>query len=411
MNNNWEYKKIGDICIVERGGSPRPINQFITDDENGINWIKIGDTTESMYITETAQKIKPEGMKKSRYVQPGDFLLSNSMSFGRPYILKIDGCIHDGWLVLRDKDDLFDKRFLYYYLSSKTTYEKFKSMAVGGVVNNLNSEMVRKVDVPIPSKMEQAKTADVLDKLNSVIVMYQQEIQKLDKLIQARFVEMFGDPVQNTKGWSIDTCKNLTSKIGSGATPKGGRESYCTEGIAFVRSMNVYNNRFEYGDLAFINDEQANKLSNVMVQHKDVLLNITGASVARCCIVPDELIPARVNQHVAIVRCKEKILPEFLCSMFTEDNYQKLLWRIATSGGATREAITKQHIENLVLIVPPMKLQEDYVRFSERVNKSKFVIHKFLYCTTHNTQSIIKPRPNTKESGKTRGGKPYADEF
>ncbi|MFR9099066.1 MAG: hypothetical protein ACLVI9_04535, partial [Anaerostipes hadrus] len=97
--------------------------------------------------------------------------------------------------------------------------------------------------------------------------------------------------------------------------------------------------------------------------------------------------------------------------MFTEDNYQKLLWRIATSGGATREAITKQQIENLVLIVPPMKLQEDYVRFSERVNKSKFVIHKFLYCTTHNTQSIIKPRPNTKESGKTRGGKPYADEF
>ncbi len=411
MNNNWEYKKIGDICIVERGGSPRTFNKFITDDENGINWIKIGDTTESMYITETAQKIKPEGMKKSRYVQPGDFLLSNSMSFGRPYILKIDGCIHDGWLVLRDKDDLFDKRFLYYYLSSKTTYEKFKSMAVGGVVNNLNSEMVRKVDVPIPSKMEQAKTADVLDKLNSVIVMYQQEIQKLDKLIQARFVEMFGDPVQNTKGWSIDTCKNLTSKIGSGATPKGGRESYCTEGIAFVRSMNVYNNRFEYGDLAFINDEQANKLSNVMIQHKDVLLNITGASVARCCIVPDELIPARVNQHVAIVRCKEKILPEFLCSMFTEDNYQKLLWRIATSGGATREAITKQQIENLVLIVPPMKLQEDYVRFSERVNKSKFVIHKFLYCTTHNTQSIIKPRPNTKESGKTRGGKPYADEF
>ena len=200
--------------------------------------------------------------------------------------------------------------------------------------------------------------------------MKKRELAKFDSLIQARFVEMFGDPVQNTKGWSIDTCKNLTSKIGSGATPKGGRESYCTEGIAFVRSMNVYNNRFEYGDLAFINDEQANKLSNVTVEHKDVLLNITGASVARCCIVPDELIPARVNQHVAIVRCKEKILPEFLCSMFTEDNYQKLLWRIATSGGATREAITKQQIENLVLIVPPMKLQEDYVRFSERVNKS-----------------------------------------
>ena len=113
MDTKWRYEKIGDVCIVERGGSPRPIDSYITEDSNGINWIKIGDTDSSMYITKTEQKIKPEGMKKSRYVKPGDFLLSNSMSFGRPYILKIDGCIHDGWLVLRDEQELFDKRFLY----------------------------------------------------------------------------------------------------------------------------------------------------------------------------------------------------------------------------------------------------------------------------------------------------------
>ena len=169
MNRNWDYKKIGDVCTVERGGSPRPIDKFITDADDGINWIKIGDTTDSMYITETAQKIIPEGMKKSRYVKPGDFLLSNSMSFGRPYILAIDGCIHDGWLVLRDDKNLFDKRFLYYYLSSASTYNKFKSMAVGGVVNNLNSEMVRGVEVPIPSKDDQSEIADLLDNLKRVI--------------------------------------------------------------------------------------------------------------------------------------------------------------------------------------------------------------------------------------------------
>ena len=134
----WPQVKIGDVCIVERGGSPRPIDKYITNAEDGINWIKIGDADDSMYITSTAQKIIPEGAKKSRYVQPGDFLLSNSMSFGRPYILKIDGCIHDGWLVLRDKNGLLDKRFLYYYLSAPVTYQKFKSLAVGGVVNNLN---------------------------------------------------------------------------------------------------------------------------------------------------------------------------------------------------------------------------------------------------------------------------------
>ena len=95
----WKYQRIGDVCTVERGGSPRPIDDYITKSSNGINWIKIGDTTDSMYITHTEQKIKPEGMKKSRFVHAGDFLLSNSMSFGRPYILAIDGCIHDGWLI------------------------------------------------------------------------------------------------------------------------------------------------------------------------------------------------------------------------------------------------------------------------------------------------------------------------
>ena len=169
MEKLWKYKKIGEVCIVERGASPRPIDKYITDNESGINWIKIGDTSDSMYITETAQKIIVEGMKKSRYVKPGDFLLSNSMSFGRPYILKIDGCIHDGWLVLRDENALFDKRFLYYYLSSKTTYKKLKSMAVGGVVNNLNSEMVRNVIVPVPDKEEQSEIADLFDKIKKIL--------------------------------------------------------------------------------------------------------------------------------------------------------------------------------------------------------------------------------------------------
>ncbi len=201
MEKLWKYKKIGEVCIVERGASPRPIDKYITDNESGINWIKIGDTSDSMYITETAQKIIVEGMKKSRYVKPGDFLLSNSMSFGRPYILKIDGCIHDGWLVLRDENALFDKRFLYYYLSSKTTYKKLKSMAVGGVVNNLNSEMVRNVIVPVPDKEEQSEIADLFDKIKKILDDRKQELEQLDTLVKSRFVELFGDPVINSMGW------------------------------------------------------------------------------------------------------------------------------------------------------------------------------------------------------------------
>ena len=372
MEKKWQYRKLGDVCIVERGGSPRPIDQYITDDENGINWIKIGDTTESMFITETAQKIKSEGMKKSRYVQPGDFLLSNSMSFGRPYILKIDGCIHDGWLVLRDKEELFDKRFLYYYLSSKTTYHKFKGMAVGGVVNNLNSDMVRKVEVPVPSKVEQAEIADLLDKLNSVILMRQQELEKLDDLIKARFVELFGDPVANSFGWRQERLREVTSKIGSGATPRGGKECYQADGITLIRSMNVHDGRFEYKDLAHITDNQAAQLDNVTVEKGDVFINITGASVARSCIVPDNTLPARVNQHVAIIRCvHSKLLPVFANNMFLNCNFKEQLLSIGESGGATRQAITKQQLENLTVILPPLELQQQFAAFVAEVNKSK----------------------------------------
>ncbi len=204
MAYNWTYKRIGDVCTVERGGSPRPIDTFITDSNDGINWIKIGDADDSMYITKTEQKIKPEGMKKSRFVEPGDFLLSNSMSFGRPYILKIDGCIHDGWLVLRDNNGAFDKRFLYFYLSSPTTYRRFKSMAVGGVVNNLNSEMVRKVEVPIPPMNEQIEIVNILEKAQAIISARKQQLTELDNLIKARFVEMFeSHPRETVKAGSL----------------------------------------------------------------------------------------------------------------------------------------------------------------------------------------------------------------
>ena len=153
-----------------------------------------------------------------------------------------------------------------------------------------------------------------------------------------------------------------------------------------IRSMNVYNNRFEYKDLAHITDEQAEKLDNVTIKENDVLLNITGASVARCCIVPKDLLPARVNQHVSIIRCKERLLPEFVACMFTEDNYQRLLWNIATAGGATREAITKQQIEDLVLIVPPVEKQQEFMNFAHQVHKSKLVIKNLLQIYKHQIQ-------------------------
>lgn len=181
---------------------------------------------------------------------------------------------------------------------------------------------------------------------------------------------MFGDPVLNEKKWEQKNLGNITTKIGSGATPKGGKAAYREKGIALIRSMNVHNGQFEYKDLAYISKEQAIKLDNVTLEENDILLNITGASVARTCLVPKKILPARVNQHVCIIRCREHIIPEFLNKLLIDDNFQELLYSIA-GGGATREAITKQQIEKLQIIVPPMELQKVFMEFSKRIDKSK----------------------------------------
>ncbi|MCH5346369.1 MAG: restriction endonuclease subunit S, partial [Muribaculaceae bacterium] len=153
MKHNWEYHRFGELCDIVRGGSPRPIQDYLTYDEDGLNWIKIGDVGQGeKYIVSTKEKIKREGLKKTREVHKGDFILSNSMSFGRPYILKIDGCIHDGWLAIRNVESHFIPDFLYYFLSSPTTYLLFEKLVRGGVVNNLNSDIVKGISVPVPPR-------------------------------------------------------------------------------------------------------------------------------------------------------------------------------------------------------------------------------------------------------------------
>ena len=166
----WPLVPIGELCVVERGASPRPIQDFISDAPDGVNWIKIGDAgVGAKYITRTKERVTPEGAAKSRRVRSGDFILSNSMSFGRPYIMAIDGCIHDGWLLLRDHSDRLDQDFLYNILGSKLVFAQFKQAATGGVVNNLNSEIVRGVKIPLPPLEVQKEIVSEIDRYQKVI--------------------------------------------------------------------------------------------------------------------------------------------------------------------------------------------------------------------------------------------------
>ena len=188
----WEQRKLGELVEIERGGSPRPIEQYITDDPCGLNWVKIGDAPElGRYITKTAEKIKPEGLSKTRQVYPGDLVLSNSMSFGRPYIMAIKGCVHDGWLLIRDAQKHFDPIFLCHMLGAPQMLNQYRMFAAGSTVNNLNKELVGNAIVSLPSKNEQHEIGIALDRLDSLITLHQRKLELLRNIKKSMLDKMF----------------------------------------------------------------------------------------------------------------------------------------------------------------------------------------------------------------------------
>lgn len=184
LPQGWEVKTLGEIFLIERGGSPRPIKEYLTTDSDGINWIKIGDTKNiTKYISETAQKIKPEGKKYSRFVEIGDLILSNSMSFGKPYIMKTTGCIHDGWVVFKQSKKIVDEEFCYYVLSSSELYAQFDKLATGSTVKNLNIERIKQIQIPLPPLETQQKIVAKLESEFAKIASAKSHLEKVKETI------------------------------------------------------------------------------------------------------------------------------------------------------------------------------------------------------------------------------------
>ncbi len=192
FSGEWEERKFSEMVLIERGGSPRPIDDFITDAPNGLNWVKIGDAPEQgNYITKTKEKIKPEGLSKTREVQPGDLILSNSMSFGKPYIMAINGCIHDGWLLIRDTQNRFDLKFLCHLLGTSQMLEQYKSFAAGSTVNNLNKKLVGSTLVTVPQKVEQKVVGRYFENLDHLITLQQRKLDHLHLQKKALLQQLF----------------------------------------------------------------------------------------------------------------------------------------------------------------------------------------------------------------------------
>jgi type I restriction enzyme, S subunit len=194
-NGEWVEKNLDGICTVKRGSSPRPIKNYITEDPKGVNWIKIGDTKGvDKYITKTRQKITKEGAERSRQVNKGDLLLSNSMSYGKPFIMGISGYIHDGWFVLHTNREV-DSEFLFYALSSKLVQNQFSNLAAGSVVKNISGDLVKKAVIPIPSLSEQKQFVEDIKNLyppiKSLTSVFNAKLGSLDELKLSILQEAF----------------------------------------------------------------------------------------------------------------------------------------------------------------------------------------------------------------------------
>ena len=370
--------RLGDVFPLVRNGAS--IKQ--TDGAAGIPITRI-ETISNREIDRNKfgyADIIDDSKYKDYILQDGDILMSHINSekhLGKVALYKKQGneqIIHGmNLLMLRANPSVLFPPFAIYFFETSAFLLQIKKITKKSVNQaSFTVKSLKEVEIPLPPIDEQRKIAAVLDKVSDLIAKRKQQLDKLDELVKSRFIEMFGDPVANTLRWEQTLLREVTSKIGSGATPRGGKENYQAEGITLIRSMNVHDGRFEYKDLAHVTETQAAQLANVIVEENDVFINITGASIARSCIVPSVVLPARVNQHVAIIRCvRSRLNPAFANNMFLNDRFKGQLLEIGEFGGATRQAITKQQLETLEVILPPMKLQEQFAAFVAQTDKSK----------------------------------------
>lgn len=355
--NGVEQKTLGEICQIVRGASPRPIKSYITSKENGVPWIKIGDvSTGAKYVTSTEEYITEEGAQKSRKVYKGDFILSNSMSFGRPYILQIDGCIHDGWLSISGFQELLFPDFLYYILSSSFIQrEMAKKASFGGAVQNLNADIVKGIAIPVPPLPVQEEIVRILDELT----------EKTDKLISELTAELDERKKQyehyKNKLMSLESANIF--KLGDIAFICDGTHQtphYIDSGVKFISVENIND---ILNTTKYISKEDYDKYK-VKPQIGDVFMTRIG-SIGKCAVLDKEEDLA-YYVTLALIRPNQKIVISKYLKYVIESMVGAKELRKRTLLNAVPIKINKDDIGKIELPIPSISSQEKIVAQIEK---------------------------------------------
>ncbi|MGD0271199.1 MAG: restriction endonuclease subunit S [Candidatus Sulfotelmatobacter sp.] len=367
MSNGWPLVPMEDIFEIARGGSPRPIDSFLTDDPDGVNWVMISDATESgKYINSTKKRIREEGVKRSRVVQPGDFLLTNSMSFGRPYIMNTSGCIHDGWLVLSPRNQNVSPDFFYHLLGSDFVYAEFVRRAAGATVKNLNIELVKGVQVPLPPMPEQRRIAEVLDRAEALRAKRRDALTQLDTLTQSIFLDLFGHPIVSRSVWPISTLSEACEKISDGTHHS---PPITPNGVPYITAKHLKEHGLDFeSDPWFVSeDDHRHIFSRCDPKAGDVLYIKDGATTG-IAAVNRYAYEFSMLSSLALLRPNvSRLDATYLCSWLNNPLVKREI--LGDMAGAAIRRLTLAKIKAVRIPLPPLSLQSKYARRVAAVEK------------------------------------------
>jgi type I restriction enzyme, S subunit len=364
MREDWIDCKFKDVATVIKGKLPRSKNEIGI----GLPYLTAN------YLRSRKPDYWVENLEGAVTAEDGDCLILWDGAGAGDLFTAYSGVVSSTMALVTSQNSKILREYLTLSISSKAEY--IKETCRGTTVPHVSPDAIAEMDLKIPPLPDQKRIVDLISSVDTYIEALSQQIKRAKKsrkaLIERQIMELPDS--------SLYSLKDLTTKIGSGATPRGGEAVYIETGVNLIRSQNVHDLNFIMRGLVAIDDSAAKALENVTVEEGDVLMNITGASVTRCCLVDSAILPARVNQHVAIIRTdRARILPKYLVLILTSNGVKAFLNDIAGSG-STRQALTKTHLEDLEILVPNIPKQVEIIEktdaFDLIISKSQIALER-----------------------------------
>lgn len=354
LPDGWKWVQLGSVCAQDKNIID-PKDADTCCPYLGLEHI---ESNTGNILRDPQKVIKGEG-KSTTFLFDDRHILYGKL---RPYLNKVAlpefrGRCTTELIPLLPRE--IDREYLAWLLRRPSTIQAAMREKTGSRMPRANMDSLLKLQVPLPPLPEQKRITAIINEQMAAVAkaMAACEVQlAAAKTLSASYLRFVFES-EEVRNWERYILGDCVSKIGSGVTPSGGQKAYVPKGISLIRSQNVLMNNFSLDGLAFITQLQDESMANTRISSSDVLLNITGASIGRVCVVPDQVLPANVNQHVSIIRLTRRLLPNFLCLYLSSPQFQQFIW--AEQSGATRQALTKSDIEKFVIPRPSIAKQKE----------------------------------------------------